>query len=57
VIALRFAPERIKGVVSDIIATNKIKAELIRNQPMPPLFQGWKSKQRKDVDRDRGRER
>jgi DNA repair ATPase RecN len=56
VIALRFAPGRIKSVVSDIIATNKIKAELIRNKPMPPLFQGWKSKQRNDIDIERGRE-
>jgi hypothetical protein len=57
VIALRFAPERIKGVISDIIGTNKIKSDLIRNQPMPPLFQGWKSKQRSDIDIERGRER
>jgi hypothetical protein len=55
-IALRFAPERIKDVIMDIMGDNKIRAELIRNQPMPPLFQGLKSKGLGDINRERRHE-
>jgi hypothetical protein len=37
-IAMRFAPKRIKTVINDVLARNKIKADLIRYHSMPPLF-------------------
>jgi hypothetical protein len=45
-IALRLAPDRIKGVIRDVLVTNKIKAELMRNAPIPPLFNASHLKQR-----------
>lgn len=54
--AIKFAPKQIKDVISDILAINKSKNDIILNTPMPPLFQCWKSKNQHDLSRDRGRE-
>jgi hypothetical protein len=55
VAAIKFAPKQIKDVISDILAINKSKSDIMLNTPTPPLFHGWKSKQRNDVDRNRER--
>jgi hypothetical protein len=53
-IAMRFAPKRIKAVINDILARNKIKADLMRHRPMSPLFKGV---QKERSVRGRGMER
>jgi chromosome segregation ATPase len=53
-IAMRFAPQRIKAVINDVLARNKIKADLIRHRPMPPLFGNVKKER---PVRSRGMER
>jgi uncharacterized coiled-coil DUF342 family protein len=45
-IALRLAPDRVKDALRDILSTNEIKTELLRNTPMPPLFNISRPKQR-----------
>jgi uncharacterized protein YfkK (UPF0435 family) len=55
--AVKFAPKQIKETISDILAINKTKSDIMLNTPMPPLFHGWKTKQRIDINKDRGSKR
>jgi chromosome segregation ATPase len=55
--ALKLAPQQVKEFISDILETFKDKTEIMLGMPMPQLFQGWKSKNTRDMNKGRSRDR